>query len=251
MSKYRISDRVGLVQFCLRKLGAPIVKINVTEEQIDDRVNTALQLYTKHHMDGSYRKVYVHTITQNDIDSKAITLTENIIAVLGVYLPNETSAALLSLNNLQQVSYFSDVVKRSVTGDITGYAVTQSYLKTLNSILPTVEKISNYNIHNSKLRVNLQWNYRKVGDLIGIECYLYDDVDEIGFVYDDYWLKEYTTALIKEQWGTNLTKFNGYTLVGGGELNGQGILDQAKAEIAELENKLFDQFSYPIDAFTY
>lgn len=254
MAGIKITSRLELVQWCLRRLGAPIIKINVTEEQCDDRLNEALGLFTEYHYAGSYRQPYVHKLTQKDIDNKYINLPDNIIAVLGVFLPSDmTSSSVGNVNNLQTVAYFSDMISSTyITGDFSNYVTTKSYMSTLQQMMPgagSFNRISTFQVYSQKLKADVAWKHRKVGDLVGLDCYQFDDYDEVGLIYNDYWLKQYVTALIKFQWGTNLTKFSGISLPGGGQINGEQILAQAQEEIRDLEDKLHEKYSVPIEPF--
>ena len=248
-----INSRFEFVQYCLRKLGAPVIRINITEDQIDDRINDALDMFLQFHMDGSYRGVYTHIVTDEDIKNKYITLPETIVSVLQVMLatdPSITSTA--SSNNLQMQSYFSDVISRTYNGgDISGYTITQSYFSTLNDMLPSGhERASSYQIYKNQLVVpSFNWNKMKVGNVIGLDSFKFDDPDDVGKTFNDYWLKQYATALLKLQWANNISKFTNIALPGGGTLNGDQLYQQATQEVSDLEIKLREQFSLPIMMF--
>ena len=150
-------------------------------------------------------------------------------------------------------AYFSDLIAQTYngTGSISSYTITQSYLGTMNASLPSgLKRVSSYRVYENELTVNnLKWSSMSVGQLIGLDCYQFDEPDEVGRVFNDYWLKQYATALIRRQWGQNLTKFTNIALPGGGTLNGEAILIQAQQEITDLEQRLKDQFSLPILPF--
>ena len=112
--RQHINSRFDLAQYCLRKLGAPVIRINITEQQIDDRINDALDMFLQFHMDGSYRQVHVHTLTNEDIDNKKIILPNTIMSVLAVYLKTDPSSnSISSSSNLQMQAYFSDLINIS------------------------------------------------------------------------------------------------------------------------------------------
>jgi len=254
-----INDRFTLAQYCLRALGAPVVRINITEDQIDDRIDDALDIFINFHMDGAYREVYVHRLTQDEIDNQKFKLPSGILSVIGVYLPSDpTMFGSGNTGNLQMQAYFSDLISQTYSSSssgmgagLTNYAVTQNYLSTFNSILNnSLIRVTVYKVHQESLTIpDFKWNKAKVGDVIGLDCFKYDDPDDVGSVYNDPWLKQYTTALIKKQWATNIGKFSNIPLVGGGMLNGEALLQQALQEISELELKLKDQYSLPIQPF--
>lgn len=249
-----INSKFDLVQYCLRKLGAPVIRINITEQQIDDRINDAIDMFLQFHMDGSYRGVYLHRLTKEDQDSGKIILPDTIMSVVGVYKTSDPS--LIGLNNsnqgnLQVQAYFSDLIgKTYYSNDISSYTVSQSYMSMMNNSLGGNGRVTSYHIYENKLSVpDINLNKLPIGTIFGIDSFQYKDADEVGKVYNDYWVKQYSTALLKLQWANNINKFVTINLPGGGVLNGESLLQQALQEIAELEQKLKDQYSYPIEAF--
>ena len=254
--RQHINSRFDLAQYCLRKLGAPIIRINITEQQIDDRINDALDMFLQFHMDGSYRQVYVHSLTQKDIEEQKVHLPDTIMSVLSVYLRTDPSKNALAsgTNDLQMQAYFADMISRTYNtggGDISNYAINQSYFGTINSILPNgLTRVTSYNIWANELTIpDYKWKTAEVGSLIGLDAYIFKDPDEVGRVFNDYWLKQYTTALIKLQWAQNISKFTNIMLPGGGTLNGESLMLQAQQEISDLEIKLQNQYSYPVSPF--
>lgn len=252
-----LTSRFELAQYCLRTLGAPVIRINVTEDQIDDRINDALEMFLQYHFDGSYRDIIAFKLTEDDAKNRYITLPNTIMSVLGVYTTADSGSAGSNIgNNLQMQSYFSDLISRTSNnstsgGNVASYASVQNYFGVMNSVLPTesgLTRVSSYRIYENKLKITSAFKWEK-DNYIGIECYMFTDPDEVGKVFNDFWLKKYATALIKKQWGMNLTKFNGIALPGGGTLNGEQIFSQAEQEIQELELKLQNSYSYPIEPF--
>lgn len=252
-----INSRFDLAQYCLRKLGAPVIKINVSEQQIDDRINDALDMFLQFHMDGSYREVIVKELTQEDIDNKKIILPDTILSVLSVhYKTDPSSSSSSNPGNLQMQTYFSDLVKSTYAGafssnSLSNYVVAQSWLGVMGSLLPNgLTRVTTYKIYQDELIIpDMKWNKVEPGFLIGMECYVYNDPDEVGKVFNDYWLKQYATALIKLQWGNNISKYSNIPMPGGGTLNGESIIAQAQQEVSDLELKLRDNFSMPILPF--
>jgi hypothetical protein len=204
-------------------------------------------------MDGSYRGVYTYALTQEDIDNKYVTLPETIISVLEVFLKSDPTATSISnVNNLQVQAYFSDLISGIYTqGNLSNYNMTQSYLSLLNQSLPnSITRVTSYHIYENRLNIpDMVWSNMKVGDLVGLDCYQFKDPDDVGKVFNDYWLKQYTTALVKLQWANNINKFSNINMLGGGTLNAESLLVQAQQEIADLEQKLQNEYSYPIMPF--
>lgn len=248
-----IRNRFDLVQYCLRKLGAPVIRINVTEQQIDDRINDAIDMFLNFHMDGSYRQVYVHPITDEDKQRGKVILPDTIMSVVNVYMLKDTSATGISSSaNIQMQSYFSDLISKTyIANDISSYAISQSYLGTLTENTGTV-RVTTYKIYENELTIpDVNFSKVAVGTLVGLDCFQYKDPDDVGKMYNDYWLKQYSTALIKLQWANNINKFATINLPGGGVLNVESLLQEAKLEISELELKLQNEYSYPIEPFMY
>ena len=253
--RQQINSKFDLVQYCLRKLGAPVIQINVTEQQIDDRINDTIDMFTNFHMDGSYRQVHVHVVTAEDIAAQKVILPETILSVISVYLQSDPGInSLSSGTNIQMQAYFSDMISNTFNnGSIASFALTQSYFNTLSSMLPNgIMRVNSYHIYENELTIpSFKWSTAVPGSLIGLDCFKFNDPDEVGKVYNDYWIKQYATAQLKLQWANNLSKFTNIQLPGGGTLNGESLMIQAQQEITELEQKLKDQYAYPIEAFMF
>ncbi|SVC13353.1 uncharacterized protein METZ01_LOCUS266207, partial [marine metagenome] len=131
----------------------------------------------------------------------------------------------LRLNDLYD---FSDI-------SVIHYQMTMWQLDLLDMIL-VGEKPIDYNQIGNRLYINMAWgDDLDVGEYIIIECYRKLNAEEYTQAYNDFWLKRYATALIKRQWGENLIKFTGVTMLGGVSMNGETIYNEAIREIGELE----------------
>lgn len=235
-----IYDQAGFFAHILRELGAPVINVEVDEEQIRDRVNEALRMYYNFHMDGSENNVVVHQFTQDDINNRYIIMPDNVISVIEAYYTN-TNRLHNSYNNLTVQVYFNDLIRNAFFSGANNYVLSYSYLETLKNVFKS-PMVCTYNVHSNKLKVTLDWSKVSVGDYIGISCYMANtDMTE---VYNDYWLKKYAAALVKKQWGTNITKHGNVRLPGGEVLNGEQILAAANDEIVRLEERLRTEFSY-------
>lgn len=240
----KITDRVELGKYCLRQLGAPVVIVNVDETQVDDRINDALQMFYNYHMDGSEKSIVVHQLTQDDITNQFIKTPDNTITVTEI-LESGTNSGSFG-NNLQMQMYFTDMISNATRYGMSTYVVTKSYLNMFNDLVNNTNYIINHNVNTQKLKIMWDWNSAKVGQYIVYEAYIANDIDE---ALNSYWLKQYTTALIRKQWANNLIKVTGMQLPGGGMLNGSEMLQQANQEIETLETRLKEEFSVPIMAF--
>lgn len=240
----KVKNRDDLISYCMRKLGAPVIQINVDEMQVQDRINDALRMFFDYHVDGAERTYVIHKITDEDLTNKYITVPDNVLVVTNIMKTSGGNGSGFNLtNNLQMKAYFSDMISQSFTGGVSNYVMTKSYLNTFNSILGSQFTLIEHNFYKRKLTVHFDWDKLTTDSTVGYEAWVANDVDD---VFGDYWLQQYATALIRKQWGYNLIKVDGMALPGGGRLNGAAILAEAKEEIADLEERMRDEFAYPI-----
>ena len=242
------ASRQGLIDYCLRKLGHPVVEINVDEDQIEDRIDEAFQYYRDFHYDA-VEKVYLKELmTSNTISQENITLSDSIIGVERVIqFTNKTTGAgvfdvryQLMLNDIQSLT----------NTDLQYYSQLKTNLQLINDLL-TGQKPIRFNRHMNRMYIDMDWTRDVgVGDYIIIEAWRIIDPNTYTDVYNDGFLKRFATALIKQQWGINMKKFEGVQLPGGVLLNGQRIYDEATDEIKELKEEVQNTTQLPIDFFT-
>lgn len=237
-----ISSRQELMEYCLRQLGHPVIQINVSEEQVSDRIDDALQKYYEFHSDGAQRTYLKHQLTDTDIQTKSIPLSDNIMSVVEVL--NMGFYGNLNMNNLANIAYVTDMMS-GVTGNGIGtYVRNVSYLKTLENIL-SPDKSIRFIKHGTKLILDGA-EIGSAGDIIVLKCYIANRAEDIPNTYNDYWLRRYATALIKKQWANNLIKYNGFQLPSGITIDGSTILSEANNDIEALETELRDVWEEPI-----
>ena len=237
------TNRQELIDYCLRQLGAPVLEINVDEDQIEDRVDEALQKYRDWHMDGQ-RRVYVPLlVTPTVVSNKYFTLTDDIISVTRV-LPISNSYAATNMFSMKYQMYLNDFYALYKAESLQYYVQMQQYLQEVDSILNGIQPIQ-YQRHGNKLYVETNFKDLQVGQYIMAEAYV--SLEDTPEMYNDMWLKKYTTALIKRQWGTNLSKFDGMQLPGGVTINASKIFDEANTEIKDLDESLVNSYSLPPD----
>ena len=132
---------------------------------------------------------------------------------------------------------------------IVNYDVVLRHLDFLDHVL-VGEKPLRFNQLDNRLYIDMDWkNDLQIGEYLVIECYRKLDPDTYTDIYNDIYLKRYVTALIKRQWGINLSKFNGVTMVGGVTLNGGDILREAQQDIEKLEIEIrttYEEFPHMI-----
>lgn len=238
------TSRQELIDYCLRKLGAPVLEINVDDDQIEDRVDEALQKYRDFHMDGQ-RRVYLPVqITPTDLTNKYVTLTDNVIYVTRV-LPITNTWSSSNMFSMKYQMYLNDFYALYKAESLQYYTQMQQYLTEIDLLLNGIQACQ-YQRHGNKLFVDMAWTDKlQSGQYIVVECYV--SLDDNSEMWNDSWLKRYTTALIKQQWGQNLSKFDGMQLPGGVTINSQEILQQAEEEIKALEESLRDSYELPAD----
>lgn len=264
------SSKATLKTYCLRALGFGVIDINVSDDQVDDRLDEALQYFAQYHYDGIEKMYLKYQVTADDIaraktndttsatdtsDSSItasfsegkgfIPMPSSIISVLNIF-PFDNTAT----NNMFDIRYqlrLNDLYDFSSTS-VVHYEMTMQHLDFLSHIL-VGEKPLRFQEHQNRLYIDMDWdNDITEGEYLVIECYRKLDPNTYTDMYDDIYLKRYATALIKRQWGANLSKFNGVQMLGGVEMNGAEIFSQATEEIRDLEEKMM-LIEPPIDMF--
>lgn len=228
--------------YCLRKLGAPVIEINVEDDQVEDRIDEALKYYWDYHFDGTERIYYKHQITANNVVDKYITLPENVIGAVRIFNIGDPMVT----NNLFDIRYqiaLNDLYTLTSVSMIPYYMMFQ-HIQLLEQLLVGQQPIR-YNRHTDKLYVDMDWNKVNVGNYLIVEAYQVLDPDTYTDAWSDRWLSRYATALIKKQWGTNLSKFTGMTLPGGVQFNGDKIYNDAVEEIEKMERDMATSYSLP------
>lgn len=317
------TTRQEFKDYCLRKLGYPVVEINVSEDQIDDRVEEALRYYWDYHFDGSERVFYKHkvdirnrqgslseivvlnggtgysntdvvVVTANDSDGQGgtasittspsgtitsvtvtsagekyrvpptisivsatgsgaslqaynggyVTLPENIIGAINIYPVGDPAIRAGDLFNIRYQIALNDLYTLTSVSMVPYYMAMQ-HISLIQEILVGKQPIR-YNRHMNRLYLDMNWDKVENEEFLLIEAYQVVDPDVFTDAWNDRWLQNYATALIKRQWGTNLTKFIGMQLPGGVQFNGEKILDDANAEIEKMESEMINSYSLPV-----
>lgn len=236
------TSRSTFKEFCLRKLGNPVIEINVDDDQVEDRIDESLRYYWDYHFDGTERLYYKHEITSTDITNKYITLPQNIIGAVKIF-PVGQSLNTMNLFNLRYQIALNDLYSLT-TQSMVPYVMAMQHIQFMEEIL-VGQKPIRYNRHKNQLHIDMDWNQAVLGEYLVVEAYEIVDPDTYTDVWADRWLALYTTAQIKYQWGSNLTKFSGMVLPGGVQFNGEKIQDDAKAEIESLEQEMMTSYTLP------
>lgn len=247
------TSRTELKDYCLRRLGFPVIDINVDDDQLEDRIDDALNKYREFHYDGTEDCYLAHKVTSTDQANRYIRLSDNIIGISRV-LPI-TGASISSQGtsgfNIFDINYqirlndFYNLLASSYTY----YYIARQHLSMLDMIV-TGEIPFDFNKKTKRLDLYMDWNSRvNPNDYIVFQAFRIVDPEIYNKVYSDQWLKEYTTALFKMQWGNNLTKYGNYTLPGGLVVNGEKIYNDAMLEMEKYEEKLRDVYESPASMF--
>lgn len=271
------SSKQELIDYCLRRLGAPVLEINVADEQIDDLVDDALQYFQERHFDGVERMYLKYQLSQADIDrgssgntvgvgivtttgtstnisglgtitsnfyesSNFIQVPESVIGIEKVFKfdTSSISGGMFSIKYqlfLNDLYYFNSV-------DLLQYSMVKSYLEDIDFLLTTDKQIR-FNKRQNRMYLDIDWRAQQVGNFLVIDCYRILDPNDFTNVYNDSFVKRYLTALIKRQWGQNLIKFRGVKLPGGIELNGRELYEDAEKELESIRQRMTLDYELP------
>ncbi len=244
MSIHKPASREEFKDFCLRRLGAPLLEINVDDDQTEDCIEIALQYYHDYHYDGTQKTYLAHQVTQTDIDNKYLTIPEAIIGVINIFDIGDS----YSTNNLFNLRYqisLNDLYSFN-TGPFAPYYMAFQNVALAEELFVGKQSLR-FNRHTNKLYIDMDWEAKvEVGEYIIVEGYQLLDPNTYTDVYNDRWLKRYATAQIKKQWGENLKKFEGLQMPGAVTFNGQKIWDEAIDEITQLESEMISSYSLPV-----
>ena len=273
------ASRQQLIDYCKRQLGAPVLEINVADEQVNDLVDDAVQYFQERHFDGVSQAFLKYKLTQNDVDrgrarggvndpTAGITTTtatatidgasmefdweENsnylqvppeIIGVTKIFHYDGTNAMSSGMFSIKYQMFLNDIYYWGATELLT-YAMTKTYLSDIDFLLTTQKQIR-FNQRMDRLYMDVDWSNVGVGDYIVMDCYRAANPNDYTRVWNDSFLKRYLTQLVKRQWGQNLLKFQGVKLPGGVELNGRQIYDDAQKELDNIKEQMSNTYELP------
>lgn len=236
------SSREQLKDWCLRQLGWPVIDINVDDDQVEDRIDEALQYFQDFHFDGVEKWYTKHQITAEDKVNGWIPITENIIGVTRIF-PISSSNATVNMFDLRYQLRLHELYDFTSTSYI-NYTLTMQHLRTLEMLF-SGEIPVRFNRHTDRLYIDVNWEQMNVGEYFIVEGYIIIDPETYTDVYNDRMLKRLATQYIKRQWGANLSKFAGMQLPGGITLNGPQIYAEADQEIKMLEQEIRATYEAP------
>tara|TARA_B100000427_G_scaffold142748_1_gene118862 strand:+ start:555 stop:1412 length:858 start_codon:yes stop_codon:yes gene_type:complete len=275
------ASRTQLKQYCLRQLGAPVLEVNVADEQIEDLIDDALQYFQERHFDGVERMYLKHKITEDELNRGQAHNDDDSTNTVGIVTTTATSTSISGYGTTTSTWYETSnflQVPDSVIGiekvfkfdsstistgmfsikyqlflndlyqfnslDLLQYAMTKTYLEDIDRLLTTDKQIR-FNQRQDRLYLDIDWDSEEKDNWLVIDCFRILDPNTYTGVYNDSFLKRYLTALIKRQWGQNLMKFVGVKLPGGIELNGRQMYDDAVVELDKIQEIMSNTYEVP------
>ena len=275
------ASRTQLKQYCLRQLGAPVLEVNVADEQIEDLIDDALQYFQERHFDGVERMYLKHKITEDELNRGQAHNDDDSTNTVGIVTTTATSTSISGYGTTTSTWYETSnflQVPDSVIGiekvfkfdsstistgmfsikyqlflndlyqfnslDLLQYAMTKTYLEDIDRLLTTDKQIR-FNQRQDRLYLDIDWDSEEKDNWLVIDCFRVLDPNTYTGVYNDSFLKRYLTALIKRQWGQNLMKFVGVKLPGGIELNGRQMYDDAVIELDKIQEIMSNTYEVP------
>lgn len=233
------TSRQKHIDYCLRKLGQPVINVNVAQEQCDDRVDQALETYYERHYDATEEQWIYYPLAQEDIDNGYFELPDDILNVIEIVYPGGSSLSYSGGMFSYQYQYMADQLSPWKPFDSIDYFMKLTNIQMVSNMLDP-ERRFEYTRHKNKVKI---YDHQAVvGTPIAMRIYRMIDAQ---FVWDDKWLKSYTTALIKKQWAENTSKFQNIQLLGGVTIDGERLMQQALEEIEKLELQLKEEYEEP------
>ena len=270
------NSKQTLVDYCLRQLGAPVLEINIDDDQVDDLVDDTIQLFNERHYNGVEKMYLKYILTQDDIDRGRATGTTGVGIVTTTTTSNGVGIASTNFNWYENSNYLQ--VPESVIGvekifkfdtstisgsmfsikyqlflndlyqfnsvELLQYSMIKTRLEDIDFLLSTDKQIR-FNQRQDRLYLDIDWGAEDPGTFIVLDCFRALDPDSFSQIYNDYFVKKYLTALMKRQWGQNLIKFKGVKLPGGIELNGREIYEDGQRELDAIKERMSQEYELP------
>ena len=257
-----------LIDYCFKRLGAPVIEINVDYTQAEDRLDDALQFFSERHFDGVERAYFAHKLT-DDNKTNGYIETNTLGPVNGPTGDAPTGKDIVSVVKVLQFGQMSNFnmfdiryqlalsdyfgINRGLGGAVSqglaSYDSTKRYINLIEDLFQP-EKAVTFSKVTNRLHLDMKWSEVQTGQYLIIEAYVTLNPETFGEIYNDRLLKKYTTALVKRQWGSNLSKYDGVQMPGGVVLRGGQILAEAQSEIDKIEMEVYSQYELPIDFTT-
>lgn len=240
------NSRQTLIDYALRAIGAPVIEINVDEDQVEDRVDEAMQFYQEYHSDSIVRNYRKHLVTAEDATNGYVTVPDSMIFVNNIF-PIGASTSQSGMFSVDYQMHFNDMHNLRNPGGLIDYEMTKQYMSMIDLKVNGMSQRSSFSRHQNRLYV--EGDDLEEGIYIIVEGHEVLDPETYTDIYNDMLLKKYLVALIKRQWGANLIKFEGMQMPGGVTLNGRQIYDDAISDIEKIEETMQLTYEAPTDFF--
>ena len=234
------------------KLGEPLLTVEVSDGQADHVVDDAIQVFREYHQHALARTFFKYEITQTDIDNRALTIPDNIWAIYRVFPVRTGGVGSISdgsdtFFNIEYQLRLNDLLDLRYLGNLQSYVQTRQYLSLLDLTINGAEEPFRWSKYENRVYLDdIKWDSNRIlGKFIIVEAAALIDPDQNTRMWNDMWLKAYAVALMKYQWGSNLTKISGMKLIGGIEFSGREILEDAKTDIEVLMERARKEFQAP------
>lgn len=239
MSLSKPNTRAELAEYSLSQLGKPVISINVAPQQIENRIEEALQFFQEYHYDGVVETYLRHQITEDDINNEFVTIPEDVLTIEKIVDSGRSNTFGGVMFDPEYQFFFQQGGTMLHGGGLVDYELFKQNISLMDMIFRGGSTPITFSRHQNRLLLDVNWQDRiAVGKWIVLKVQRLINPEEHGEIYNDRFLKRYTTALIKLQWGSNLMKFEGVQMAGGVTLNGRQIFDDAKEEITRLEEEM-------------
>ncbi len=239
------------IDYCLRRLGDPVIEINVDDDQLEDRVDESIQYWREYNSEALFRTFLSHLVTDTDVSNEFITLSSDIAVVTKLFPITTLSGGNVNMFDIKYQMMLNDMTSiESNMGSLAYYEMMQQHLGLIDMKLNGTPQTTFVRKQN---RLYVHGDFADKDLIAGkyMVAEVYKEINESDYtsVWNDLWLKEYTTALFKQQWGQNLIKFEGMVLPGGVTLNGRQIYDDATNDIDRLRERIRLEHEMPVDLF--
>lgn len=257
-----VTSKQQLKDYCLRRLGHPVIQVNVANEQVDDAVDYTTEKFAQFAYDGVTKMYLKHKVTQEEIDRAQgqgtqinspdgtihhegngyIEVPDSVIGINGIFdFGDKSSMSFFDIRYQMRLNDLYDFTSTSFTN----YYVVMQQLSQIDFLLVGKKPIR-FTQSQNRLYIDMDWRSDITADrFLVLDCFKALDPDDFTKIYNHLWVKDYCTQMIKRYWGQNLTKYEGVQLPGGVTLNGPKIYDDAVNELEKLDKQLRDQYELP------
>lgn len=239
------TTRAEFKAYVKRRLGDPVINIEVSDTQIEERIDDALKLFRDYHFDGTTKVYLKHQVTDQDKINKYIEVPAEIMGVTRIFDISGVANVGSGMFDIRYQIALNDLYTLT-TQSLVPFFMSMQHLQFIEQMLMGQKPIR-FNRHENKLYIDMRWDSIATGNWIVAECYQTLNPSLHMDIWGDPWLQDYTTALVKRQWGNNTKKFGNTPLPGGQIFNGQIIYDEADQELKELRQRLKDDYTYPLE----